>query len=120
MKPVLLDLAVDPLPVDRFHLIYTLMTLHHIPQVNLVLQAFSNLLEPEGWLCIADLDQEDGSFHDATFTGHNGFERAALGARLTSLGFLEVRFDTAYLMRKIIAGLPHEYPVFLATCLKPG
>src|ERR1035437_8778978 len=31
MNPVKLDLAVDRVPDDRFDLVYTLMTLHHIP-----------------------------------------------------------------------------------------
>src|SRR5512145_783218 len=33
MQPVRLDLASDPLPVERYDLIYSLLTLHHIHDV---------------------------------------------------------------------------------------
>src|SRR5512144_1440840 len=40
MHPVRLDLASDPLPTERFDLIYSLMTLHHIHDVNNLLVKF--------------------------------------------------------------------------------
>src|SRR5215210_5532659 len=60
MHPVRLDLATDPLPAERYHLTYSLMTLHHIHNVNDILVKFLELLEPNGVLLVADLDQEDG------------------------------------------------------------
>ena len=48
---------------ERFDLVYTLMTLHHIPDTAKILGSFQALLQPGGVLCIADLDKEDGSFH---------------------------------------------------------
>src|SRR3974377_699693 len=81
MTPLQLDLSVDPLPVERYQLVYTLMTLHHIPDTDRMLRAFYQLLETPGHLCVADLDKEDGTFHEDEFHGHLGFERDELGAK---------------------------------------
>ncbi len=70
-----LDLATDPSPDESFDLIVTVLTLHHIPILDGVLAGFAQLLEPGGHLCIVDLDEEDGSFHEPGFEGHHGFPR---------------------------------------------
>jgi SAM-dependent methyltransferase len=116
MIPLRLDLAVDPPPVGRFDLIYTLMTLHHIPDTAKILGCFDSLLQPGGVLCIADLDKEDGSFHsaDSGFDGHYGFERAELGLDLERAGFTLIRFITCY---SVIKG-DQSYPLFLAVAEK--
>jgi ubiquinone/menaquinone biosynthesis C-methylase UbiE len=102
MSPLRLDLAVDPVPAERFDLVYTLMTLHHIPDTAKILGSFHDLLQPCGVLCISDLDKEDGSFHshEPDFAGHNGFERAGLGRELEEAGFTNVRFNTCYSLIK--------------------
>ena len=110
MTPLQLDLSTDPLPANRYALIYTLMTLHHIPDTPDILQKFHALLEPPGFLCIADLDKEDGSFHDHEFSGHNGFERQELKELLLQIGFKKVRFTTPFAMKKGT----RVYPLFLA------
>ena len=63
MTTAQLDLLADPRPAQRFDLIVTAMTLHHVPDTDRILRVFHDLLNPGGYLCIADLDQEDGSFH---------------------------------------------------------
>jgi ubiquinone/menaquinone biosynthesis C-methylase UbiE len=118
MHPLKLDLASDPLPAQRFDLVYTLLTLHHIPEASRVLGAFYNLLAPGGWLALADLDQEDGTFHEEPFNGHLGFSRAELQAQLAGLGFSRIHFDTVYTMSKLREGKPHRYDVFLAVARK--
>jgi ubiquinone/menaquinone biosynthesis C-methylase UbiE len=112
MTPLRIDLATDPLPPARFDLIYTLMTLHHVRDTSAILNAFHTLLNPGGHLCIADLDQEDGSFHvhEPGFDGHNGFERTVLAAQLTQAGFTNTRFSTCFEMNKD----GRVYPLFLA------
>ncbi|NMQ18331.1 class I SAM-dependent methyltransferase [Candidatus Competibacter phosphatis] len=118
LRPMRLDLTVDPLPAERYDLIYTLMTLHHVSDVDRILRDFHALLRPDGALCIADLDREDGSFHGAGFDGHHGFEREALRDRLARAGFGEIQFDTCYMMRKPQGEGAREYPVFLAVARK--
>jgi len=113
MAPLRLDLSIDPLPQERYYLLYTLMTLHHIPDTDRVLRGFYTLLASQGYLCIADLDKEDGSFHGAGFDGHNGFDRDELGDRLTRLGSRNTRFTTCYQMTKEVETGVKTFPLFL-------
>jgi ubiquinone/menaquinone biosynthesis C-methylase UbiE len=94
MIPVRLDLSTDPLPSDRYQIIYMLMTLHHISDTAKILRDFHTLLEARGILCIADLDKEDGSYHGPDFSGHPGFDRDELKEDLLSAGFRNVLFKT--------------------------
>lgn len=119
LHPLALDLVTDSPPAERYDLIYTLMTLHHVADTERLLRAFHDLLQSGGRLCIADLDREDGSFHGPGFTGHNGFHRAALRVQLMRAGFGEVDFSTCYVMKKAIAQGVREYPLFLAVAARP-
>jgi ubiquinone/menaquinone biosynthesis C-methylase UbiE len=111
-----LDLATGPVPDDRFDLIVTVLTLHHIANIGTVLSGFADLLGTGGTLCVVDLDEEDGSFHGEHFEGHHGFVRSSLAADLAVAGFSEVTFeDCHHIVRDGV-----DYPLFLATCLKPG
>lgn len=115
MTPLRLDLTTDPLPDSRFDVLYSLMVLHHIPDTDDLLRRFYALLRPGGWLAIADLDAEDGSFHtDGSTDVHFGFERAALQAQVEAAGFSGVAFVTAYRIPKN----GRVYPVFLLTAQK--
>lgn len=118
MTTRLLDLLRDPLPAERFDLVYTLMTLHHVPNTDAILGAFHDLLAEGGHLAIADLDREDGSFHGPDVEVHHGFDRDQLRAQLESAGFCEIVFSTACsVVKETIAGERH-YPVFLVTAHK--
>ena len=119
LHPLRLDLTCDPLPSDHYDLIYSLMTLHHVAAIEPLLRDFHALLQPGGWLAIADLEQEDGSFHGAGFTGHCGFDREVLRAQLMAAGFSGVEFSTCYRMKKATDQGVREYPLFLAVATRP-
>jgi SAM-dependent methyltransferase len=119
MTPIQLDLMIDPLPTERFQLIYTLMTLHHIPDTERMLRAFYDLLDPSGYLCVADLDKEDGDFHEDEFHGHLGFDRDALSAQAKLAGFQRIHFTTVFRMIKDVQGISKEFPLFLMVAEKP-
>jgi hypothetical protein len=91
------------------------MTLHHICDTPRILSCFYQLLLPGGYLCIADLDQEDGSFHKEPFEGHFGFDRQALARLTTAVGFEVLGFETVYEMVKIVEDQQRSYPIFLMT-----
>jgi 2-polyprenyl-3-methyl-5-hydroxy-6-metoxy-1,4-benzoquinol methylase len=119
MHPVKLDVATDPLPAERFHLTYSLMTLHHIQDARGVLSKFHALLEPGGFLLIADLDKEDGSFHtDGATDVHLGFDRRELQTWVEAAGFENVRFSTAFVIKKKIDEAEKTYPIFLMLAQK--
>jgi ubiquinone/menaquinone biosynthesis C-methylase UbiE len=119
MHPLRLDLASDPLPDDRYDLTYSLMTLHHLHDVNKVLSKFHDLLQPAGYLLAADLDKEDGSFHtDGSTDVHLGFDRAELQQIVEAVGFGDVIFSTAYEIKKQIGDQEKTFPVFLMAAQK--
>ncbi len=119
MHPTRLDLSIDPLPTEQFDITYSLMTLHHIEDAKGILKKFHALLEPSGILCIADLDKEDGTFHtDGTTDVHLGFERGELQTWVESAGFVDVKFSTAFEIKKKIDGIDKIFPVFLLTAQK--
>lgn len=118
LQPLRLDLAVDPLPAQRFSTVYSQLTLHHVDDVGRLLCAFSALLEAPGYVCIADLDREDGSFHGEGFTGHRGFDRDELQRQAERAGFRDVRFATAYCIDKPDSPGQKRFPVFLMVAQK--
>lgn len=121
MNSVQLDLTNDPLPDQNFDLIYTAMTLHHIPDIDDILRKFHQLLKPGGTLCIADLDKEDGSFHGKDVDDvHRGFDRDQLKIRAEGHGFSNIKFTTAYQMEREIdkEGTTKLFPIFLMTAQK--
>ena len=113
MRTVKLDLVADPLPAERYDLVYSLMTLHHIPDTAAILARFRAVLREPGWLAVADLDTEDGSFHGAGFDGHLGFDRVRLGALARAAGFATVAFSTAHVMTSPVGTAARTYPIFL-------
>jgi ubiquinone/menaquinone biosynthesis C-methylase UbiE len=117
MYPLQLDLASDPLPASRFDVIYSLMTMHHIPGTDQILRQCHALIAPGGYLCIADLEKEDGSFHKDTpdFDGHNGFNRDVLKSKVEAAGFENVRFATIFYVKKQIEAVEKAFPMFLMT-----
>lgn len=120
MTALKLDLLADPAPADRFDLIVTSMTLHHVPDTDHILRVFHDLLQPGGILCIADLDQEDGSFHGIEVDVHHGFDRAELSRRAANAGFADVQFQTVFSIAKEQAIGTRDYPVFLMTARRAG
>jgi ubiquinone/menaquinone biosynthesis C-methylase UbiE len=112
------DLTTElPPPGLCVDLIVSAMALHHIADIPHLLQALTGLLTPGGYLALADLDAEDGSFHaDMTGVHHLGIDRTWLMAQLSALGYQEVSATTAHVVeRPDAAGTPRRYPVFLVS-----
>ncbi len=117
-KPLQIDLLEDSINIGTFNVIYTLMTLHHIPELNKILHIFNFLLKPDGYLCIADLVKEDGSFHDEypDFDGHNGFDKNKLSEILSKNGLEVEYFNICFEIKKESEN--KTYPLFLMICKK--
>ena len=117
--PVKLDLTVEAPPAEKFNLIYSLQTLHHIPNTQQIIEVFYGMLEDGGRLFLADLDLEDGSFHGEGFDGHNGFIREELRSIAISVGFRDVKFQNIYSIIKTTKnGESRVYPLFLMIAIK--
>jgi 2-polyprenyl-3-methyl-5-hydroxy-6-metoxy-1,4-benzoquinol methylase len=111
---VLLDLTADAAPGERYDLVCTLLTLHHIADVGAVLRRFHELLVPGGVVCVSDLEEEDGSFHPPGAAAHRGFHPGALARQLEAAGFRDVRTERVTQIEKQTAGGLRSFPVFLA------
>lgn len=111
------DLVADPPPGDPFDLALSLLVLHHLADTNAALSAIRRLLRPGGRLVLADLDAEDGTFHDAEAEGvhHLGFERPALIEMTRAAGFADVEVRTATEFERE----GRRYPVFLLLARNP-
>lgn len=121
MKPIKLDLSTDPPPDNQFDLVYTMMTLHHIPDTGQILRQFYALLNHGGYLCVADLDKEDGSFHGQDVDDvHKGFDRKELAEIAEKSGFSDISFSTAYEMEREVneKGETKIFPIFLMVAIK--
>ncbi|MBF0503369.1 MAG: class I SAM-dependent methyltransferase [Candidatus Riflebacteria bacterium] len=118
MTPMKLDLMSEPHPEIKFDLIYMLMALHHVEDTEKILSLFHGMMKRSGYLCIADLDKEDGSFHEDEFHGHLGFDREELKEKLTRQKFENIQFSTVYEMKKEISGKKKVFPIFLMIAQK--
>ena len=97
-----------------------MVLLHHIEDTEGITRNFYELLNEDGYLCIVDLNEEDGSFHKnyPDFNGHNGFNQNELKNILISNGFKNVESKTFYYDEKIIEGEKINYSLFLMKARK--
>ncbi|TWH63937.1 methyltransferase family protein [Azomonas agilis] len=107
-----LNLEHQPLQ-GGFDLIFSLMVLHHIEDYPATVKLLSQHLNPRGYLCLADLEAEDGSFHAPKIVPHNGFQRTDLEEVYRANGITPSHYSTAFVIDKTIDGLERAYPVFL-------
>ena len=116
MEVLKTDLMVDEIPEKKFDIIYSALALHHIEDIESILVKFNKMLKQSAFLCIADLDLEDGSFHGKDFNGHKGFDRNEMKRLFESAGFRNIKIDTCYEIKKTSEqGQEKFYPVFLMT-----
>lgn len=110
----LLDLELQTLEAS-YDLITSAMTLHHVQDVSALIASLAAALKPGGFLALADLETEDGSFHsDSAGVLHHGFSREFLAAEFSKNGLREVRVVTAAVMEKRGEdGSSRPYPVLL-------
>jgi len=120
MTALNMDLGSSDYSEEKFDLIYTLMALHHVSDVRDIIRKFYDHLSPGGFLAIADLYQEDGSFHGEGFTGHKGFDTGVLTGLLHDEGFTGISHRTVYVIEKITSGNEKKkFKVFLMTAGRP-
>lgn len=102
---------------DDFDGIVSAMALHHVEDTDEILKVFYDHLKTDGFVALADLDKEDGTFHSDGNDGvfHFGFDRVEFRSKLESAGFKEVQFYTVHTFEKENG---RTYDVFLATAYK--
>lgn len=120
MIPYHLDISNEESLDMKFDVIYNSMVLHHIHDVKAIAKNFHELLNKDGYLCIVDLDKEDGSFHKnySDYDGHNGFNHEELKKILSSVGFKDIEAHTFFYDEKIIENEKIKYSLFLMKARK--
>ena len=116
LRAVQADLTTDRLD-GAYDVVWSSMALHHVQNLDGLLQSVAGLLVHGGRLLIADLDEDrDGAFHadKVDFDGHHGFDRQRLTAQLTGAGFGDVGFVDATTILKD----GREFGVFLCTATR--
>lgn len=109
------DILATPLGL-QVDLAVSAMAMHHVADTAGLLRALHDHLRPGGRVALADLDAEDGTFHPPGTEGvfHAGFDRGALGQKLSEAGFTDIEFGTATEVHKDGRG----WPIFLVTARK--
>lgn len=115
-NPLFFDLEHAELPNRKFDLIFTQMAMHHVADINSVIDRFYKMLNAGGYLAIADLYPEDGSFHGEEFTGHLGFDVNVFARKLSEKGFVSIAHSKCYTInRELPDGKVLQFPIFLLT-----
>lgn len=117
VKPICHDILAIPLD-ERFSGIVSSMAMHHVEDTKKLFESFYLHLQKDGFIAIADLESEDGSFHSHGNDGvfHFGFDRDTLRQTIEECGFVNVRFHHAYTVEKENG----KYPIFLVIAHKAG
>lgn len=97
---------------DRFDVIVSSMTLHHIKYTQNFINHCYKSIKTGGFIAIADLDEEDGKFHTHGNDGveHFGFSHDQMRAFYELAGFKITFLHNIHNVKKE----GKEYPVFLA------
>lgn len=104
-------------PETEFDLIVSSMVLHHVQDVRKAVGQLCARLRRGGWIALADLESEDGCFHnDPSGVFHHGFDHEEIRRWLEQAGVVETAAGCAHRMvRNGLEGIRREYPVFLVT-----
>ena len=111
IEPCHVDIVKNPLD-KKFDGIISSMTLHHVENLELFFKTIYKNLNKNGFISIADLESEDGTFHsnnDGVF--HFGFDEKKLLTLVESCGFKDARFENINTINKV----HRDFGVFLLT-----
>jgi ubiquinone/menaquinone biosynthesis C-methylase UbiE len=117
VKSYFCNLENEKLDEDNFNLVLSSMAFHHLVNPLEMVRKLKDFTQEDGFICIIDLDKEDGSFHpDPAKMGvhHFGFskEQVASWGKLTGLHLL------AYKVIHNISKNDKSYPIFLVVFKK--
>ena len=116
VKTLCQDIVQTPYE-EKFNGIVSSMAMHHVEDTARLFETFHAHLERDGFIAIADLEEEDGTFHAQHGNDgvhHFGFNRDVLRDTIEKAGFRNVRFHDAYSVNREDG----SYPIFLVTAKK--
>ncbi|MEA2099268.1 MAG: class I SAM-dependent methyltransferase [Campylobacterota bacterium] len=95
---------------EKFDGIISSMTLHHVENLKLFFETIYENLNDNGFIAIADLELEDGTFHsDNDGVHHFGFDEKELHKIVSESGFKDINIENINTITK-----PHKkFGIFL-------
>lgn len=111
-KIKILDLTEHTV-TEIYDTIVSLLALHHVEDVEETVCNLASHVAKGGYICLSDLDLEDGSFHYPHIAPHNGIDRDVIMETLCKSGMHIVCNKTVYVEQKIIDDIVKTYPIFL-------
>ncbi|QAR32548.1 class I SAM-dependent methyltransferase [Geovibrio thiophilus] len=119
IETLIFDAASDQLPVENYDLITSGMMLHHLEDVRIFFRKAHAALKKGGHFCAADLETEDGSFHDSSEgVRHYGFDKEFIRSAAEECGFINVSVEAVTSVAKERDGKVRLFPVFLLSAEK--
>lgn len=112
------SIGQDTVNLPVFDLIVSSMTMHHVRDIAVAARTFNELLQQGGRIAIADLDSDNGEFHEAPgIAEHDGIDRKNLQQVFEQAGFDSVRFSEGATIHKMSSrtGKPRDFTIFLMT-----
>lgn len=111
-----IDLFNEDFEEKEFDLIVSSMVFHHIKEPAEMLKRLSKHLKNGGYIAVADLVKEDGSFHDDNEgVEHFGFDIDGFAGYLKEAGFEDIKSQIVFEVEKEKNGEKRTYPVFLVS-----
>ncbi len=112
--PIQQDIVKEPLE-QTFDGLVSSMTLHHVEDLEAFFQTIYKNIKEGGFIAIADLEEEDGTFHsDNEGVHHFGFEAEKLREIVAKSGFNDIFIENINTINK-----PHrDFGVFLLSAKK--
>ncbi|WP_419769700.1 MAG: class I SAM-dependent DNA methyltransferase [Candidatus Marinarcus sp.] len=113
VKAIQHNINDQSLPKKAFDMIVISMALHHIKEINSFFKQCQQALKPNGYLCISDLDKEDGTFHakhNNDGVEHFGFSEDEIKSLYQENGFELICLKPICTVEREI----RNYPIFLS------
>jgi 2-polyprenyl-3-methyl-5-hydroxy-6-metoxy-1,4-benzoquinol methylase len=119
IKTLFFNIETEEYSGKKFDIIYSQMVLHHLKETAIIFRKFYQMLNPGGILAIADLYEEDGSFHDFNQDVHKGFDPEKLASLLQQQKFHHTSSIPSFVIRKEVSPqIFKNFPLFLLTTNK--
>jgi 2-polyprenyl-3-methyl-5-hydroxy-6-metoxy-1,4-benzoquinol methylase len=99
--------------LGKYSAITSLLALHHIEDLENVLNNLLKHIEKDGYIVLSDLDIEDGSFHYPEIVPHNGIDRNIILNCLNNSNYELICNETVYVQKKTVNDKQVEFPIFL-------
>ncbi len=110
LKPILFNLEQSDFHMNKFDCIFTQMVLHHVSDIETLLDRFNKILNPGGFIAISDLYPEDGTFHSPEVKVHAGIDPDKLTETLKNKGFKDIEYKTCFEIKRDSG---KKFPIFI-------